>query len=151
MEGLSVHDFVTPLVPKLKVRRSKLPRVMIFCRRFEDCSILYQLFLNQLKNELTEPIGASNVSRFRLVDMYTSVTDKEVLDCIITSFCKSDTPLRVLICTIAFGMGLDCHDVKKIIHWGPASNLEAYMQECGQAGRSGNASSAHLFVRHIEI
>ena len=94
MEGLSVHDFVTPLVPKLKVRRSKLPRVMIFCRRFEDCSILYQLFLNQLKNELTEPIGASNVSRFRLVDMYTSVTDKEVQDCIITSFCKSDTQWR---------------------------------------------------------
>ena len=103
---------------------------MIFCRCIEDCSILYQLFLNQLKNELTEPIGASNVSRFRLVDMYTSVTDKEVQDCIITSICKSDTPLRVLICTIAFGMGLDCHDVA---HWGPASILEAYMQECGRA------------------
>ena len=39
--------------------------------------------------------------------MYTSVTDKEVQDCIITSICKCDTPLRVLICTIAFGMGLD--------------------------------------------
>ena len=121
---------------------------MIFCRRIEDCSILYQLFL---KNELTEHIGAPNVSRFRLVDMYTSVTDKEVQDCIITSFCKSDTPLRVLICTIAFGMGLDCHDVSQIIHWGPVSNLEAYMQECGRAGRSGNASGALLFVRHRDL
>ena len=51
-ERVSVHDSVTPLVTKLKVQRSKLPKVMIFCRRIEDCSILYQLFLNQLKNEL---------------------------------------------------------------------------------------------------
>ena len=79
--------------------------------------------------------------------MYYSVTDKELQDCIITSFCKSDTPLRVLICTIAFGMGLVCRDVIHIIHWGPASNVETYMQECGQAGRSGNASSALLYVR----
>ena len=56
VKGVSVNDFVTPLVTKLKVQRSKLPRVMIFCRRIEDCSILYQLFLNQLKNELTESI-----------------------------------------------------------------------------------------------
>ena len=150
-EGVSVHDFVTPLVAKLKVQRSKLPRVMIFCRRIEDCSILYRLFLMHLKKEFTEPIGAPNVSKFRLVDMYTSVTDKEVQDSIIASFCKIDSSLRVLICTIAFGMGLDCHDVSQIIHWGPASNLEAYMQECGRAGRSGNASSALLYVRHRDL
>ena len=75
-ERVSLHDSVTPLVTKLKVQRSKLPKVMIICRRIEDCSFIYQLFLNQLKNELTEPIGTSNASRFRLVDMYTSVTDK---------------------------------------------------------------------------
>ena len=43
------------------------------------------------------------------------------------------------------------NDVSQIIHWGPASNLEAYMQECGRAGRSGNASSALLFVRHRDV
>ena len=67
----------------------------MFGRRIEDCSILYQFFLNQLKNELTEPIGAPNVPRLRLVDMYTSVTDKEVQDCMITSFCKRHPSLSV--------------------------------------------------------
>ena len=94
-EGVSAHDFVTPLVANLKVQRFKLPRVIIFCRCIEDCSIFYQLYLSQLKKEFTEPIGAPNVSRFRLVDMYASVTDKEVQDSIIASFCKSDTSLRV--------------------------------------------------------
>ena len=150
-EGESVHDFVMPLVSKLKVLRCKLPRVIIFCRRCEDCAMLYKLFQSQLKKEFTEPIGAPNISRFRLVDMFTSVTDKEVQDSIISSFCKNDNCLRVVICTIAFGMGLDCRDVIQVIHWGPSSNLEAYMQECGRAGRSGNASSAMLYVRPADL
>ncbi|KAL5509555.1 hypothetical protein EMCRGX_G004946 [Ephydatia muelleri] len=116
-----------------------------------DCAMLYKLFQSQLKKEFTEPIGAPNISRFRLVDMFTSVTDKEVQDSIISSFCKSDTCLRVVICSIAFGMGLDCRDVIQVIHWGPPSNLEAYMQECGRAGRSGSASSAVLYVRPADL
>lgn len=48
-------------------------------------------------------------------------------------------------------MGLDCHDVSQIIHWGPASNVETFMQECGQAGRSGNASNALLFFRRRDL
>ena len=41
-------------------------------------------------------------------------------------------------------MGLACVDVTQIIHWGPASDVERYMQECGRAGRNGQQSSAVL-------
>ena len=72
--------------------------------------------------------------------MYSSVTQKEVQESIIKSFSCSKAPLRVLICTIAFGMGLACVDVTQIIR--PASDVERYMQECGRAGRNGQQSSA---------
>ena len=74
--------------------------------------------------------------------MYSSVTQKEVQESIIKSFSCSKAPLRVLICTIAFGMGLACVDVTQIIR--PASDVESYMQECGRAGRNGQQSSAVL-------
>ena len=35
-------------------------------------------------------------------------------------------------------------DVTLIIHWGPASDVESYMQEFGRAGRNGQQSSAVL-------
>lgn len=38
---------------------------------------------------------------------------------------------------MAFGIGLDCPDVRKILHWGPSENLEQYLQETGRAGLDG--------------
>ncbi|CAB3981037.1 Hypothetical predicted protein [Paramuricea clavata] len=43
--------------------------------------------------------------------------------------------VRVLICTIAFGMGLDLNCARKVIHFGPSRTTECYLQECGRVGR----------------
>ncbi|XP_068684218.1 putative ATP-dependent DNA helicase Q1 [Montipora foliosa] len=48
----------------------------------------------------------------------------------------SDGSICVLIATIPYGMGIDCKDVKVVIHLGPSKNLEDYMQESGRAGRT---------------
>ena len=116
------------LVVKLCQQRVKMARVLIYCRRCEECASIYYFFRSQLQHEVTEPLSAPNLSCFRLVDMFTSITHKDVQESIITSFCQSAAPLRIVICTIAFGMGLDCADVSQVIHWGPASDLESYMQ-----------------------
>ena len=96
-------------------------RVLIYS---EECASIYHFFRSQLQQEFTKPIGAPNLSCFRLVDIFTSITHKDFQESIIASFCQSVAPLRIVICTIAFGMGLDCADV---IHWGPASDLHAGM------------------------
>ena len=97
-----------------------------------------------LGRSFTEPPGAPDISKYRIVDMFTSITDGDVKESILTSFKISDSHLRIVISTIAFGMGVDCPNVRQVVHFGPSSDIESYIQETGRAGRDGQLALALL-------
>lgn len=74
--------------------------------------------------------------------MFMSENSMNLKEKIITNFVQQDTAARVVFCTEAFGMGLDCPSIQQVIHFCPAKGVENYIQEVGRGGRNGSQTVA---------
>ena len=102
-----------------------------------DIRSIYCYFHNTLSERF-------NDFRDRPYAMFHSQTSQVIKEHIINSFSNSDGHVRILIATIAFGMGVDCKGLNTVVHFGPPSTVEDYYQETGRAGRNGKPSFAIL-------
>ena len=110
----TVYDFL-PILRSLQKQRTSFERTIIYCQRQIDCGTLYQLFAKILGPEFTELPGTlASLLEYCLVDCFSKGTQQEVKDNILRQFTQH-TVLRVIICPAAFGMGVDCVGVTRVI------------------------------------
>jgi len=54
--------------------------------------------------------------------------------------------MRVVLCSTSFSMGINIRDVQLVVHYGPASDMDSYLQETGRAGRHPDVSCHAVII-----
>ena len=138
------------LAKDLLNNRAKATKTVVFCRSLKDCGKMCTILRKLLGKGITEPPGLPySFLQHRLIDVFTAASDNDMREEIITEFCKSDSKLRIIIASTAFGLGIDCKDIARVINYGTPNTLEELVQEMGRAGRNGDQSLAILYHKAI--
>ncbi len=146
-QDAELRDYFGWLIHDLGLKQEETTRTIIYCQTIKQCAMLYAIFRELLGKHIF--VGNEEDPRNVLVEMLHSCTPVANKENILQSFQLERGTIRVLIATIAFGMGVDCKGVHNIIHIGPPKNIEAYMQETGRAGRDGSPSMAYILYKGI--
>ncbi|HJU45393.1 MAG TPA: ATP-dependent DNA helicase RecQ, partial [Chitinophagaceae bacterium] len=107
---------------------SKISRILDILQKVPGCSIVYCQSRRRTR-EISELLNMNGIKS----DFYHAGLAKEERDSKQESWVKNK--IRVIVCTNAFGMGIDKPDVRFVIHKDMPESLEAYYQEAGRAGR----------------
>lgn len=131
---------------RLEARRfandgQKRQDLLALCREIEGSGIVYA----RSRRTCEELAGMLQRNGLSAIHYHARISDRAAAQ---DRFMRDEA--RIVVATIAFGMGVDKADVRFIIHYSPPAALENYYQEAGRAGRDGLPARCILFYTSVD-
>jgi ATP-dependent DNA helicase RecQ len=131
------------LVYVVRQTEDKLKMMLKICHTIHGSGIVYVRNRKSTK-DLAELLVKHNIS----ADYYHAGLSAEIRSKKQDSWKQGNT--RVMVCTNAFGMGIDKPNVRVVIHMDLPESIEAYFQEAGRGGRDEKTAYAVLLYNESD-
>lgn len=112
------------------IKDKKDQYMLVYCKTKKDTELLHNYLVSLNIN----------------ADIYHGSIDIEKRSNVQSDFKKGT--IKCLVCTNAFGMGINIPNIRTIIHYGSPSSLDSYYQEIGRGSRDGEPCECYLFFDH---
>ncbi|OWY25768.1 RecQ family ATP-dependent DNA helicase [Sphingobacteriales bacterium UPWRP_1] len=122
----------------------KLNKLISVLQKVPGCGIVYVRSRKE-----TQDVASALVKQGIGADFYHAGLDPQTRNNKQDRWIKNQ--IRVMVCTNAFGMGIDKPDVRVVVHLDLPESIEAYYQEAGRAGRDEKKSYAVLLYNNEDI
>jgi RecQ family ATP-dependent DNA helicase len=127
---------------------AKLGATIVYCTTQKEVDAVATMLRAKLVSNGSSSNGSSS-SGGKQVMMYHAglppEARKEAHYAFLTGECV------VLVATVAFGMGIDKADIRRVVHFGCPLSLEEYLQQIGRAGRDGEPSECVMVYSDGEM
>ncbi len=122
--------FMTDRIDSENKRLEKLKRIV--------CKVQGSLIVYAGTRKVVDKITTAFVNeKIKAVSYHAGLTDEDRKN---NQELFLNDSVRIIVCTNAFGMGINKKNVRGVIHFNLPGSLEAYYQEAGRAGRDGKRS-----------
>ena len=145
-----LHEILDPIVTKLKLEKLNIPLTLIY-GNLETISDCFLFFAKEMAKEQYFPSSAEPLAKNRLFSQYHAQYPEHQRKKIVDELVNGTSNHRVLFVTVAFGIGIDCNNIRRIVHIGVPYTMEEYCQEVGRAGRDGLPARADIYYNSYDI
>jgi ATP-dependent DNA helicase RecQ len=165
-----ICEKLTPLLSSLERVRGRGPAWKVFRQPFERKNLSYSVFKAEAKLtklvDILKKVQGSAIVYCKSRKRTTEVASLLQMHGLSANFYHAglqqdernkrqkewvDNKTRIIVCTNAFGMGIDKPDVRTVVHIDAPDCLENYYQEAGRCGRDGEKAYAVLLYDEKDI
>jgi len=132
------------LAEELKVKKLCFPKTLVFMNTISQLNDA--IFFLRYKEGNFARHYLEDGSFTYMVEMFSGSTNDSTKSRIMQEFSKKDSTIRILLSTVAFGMGLNVEALNNIVIYKLPHSVSTLWQEIGRAGRGGEQSCCKIFL-----